>query len=85
MIWIYLILAFSFGIIVGWALCYYNDENRCPDRTYHDFEYMGETIEERTGYVEPSSYELGGYYTYEVKVKRYRCKKCGYIKKVEKQ
>lgn len=84
MIWIYLILALSLGVIIGWSMCWYNDQNRCPDRTYHDFEYIGENIKEEQGYVEPCSYDMGGYYTYEVKVEMYRCRKCGYVKKVEK-
>jgi hypothetical protein len=83
MIWLYLTIAFIFGIIIGWALCMNNDNMRCPDKSLHDFEYIGtDTIAEKD-YSEPSSYELGGTYTYDVTVKKYRCKKCGYIKTVK--
>jgi hypothetical protein len=80
MIWLYLTIAFIVGVLVGWSLCM-NDANlRCPDKSLHDFEYINmETITEKD-YSEPSSYELGGTYTYDVTVKKYRCKKCGYIK-----
>ena len=83
MIWLYLTIAFIMGVLVGWSLCM-NDANlRCPDKSFHDFEYINtETITEK-GYSEPSSYELGGTYTYDVTVKKYRCKKCGYIKTVK--
>ena len=49
----------------------------------HEFEYIGTDTITEEGYSEPSSYELGGTYTYDVTVKKYRCKKCGYIKTVK--
>ena len=80
MIWLYLTIAFIVGVLVGWSLCMNNANLRCPDKSLHDFEYIGnDTITEKD-YSEPSSYELGGTYTYDVTVKKYRCKKCGYIK-----
>lgn len=81
MIWLYLtITAFIVGVLIGWSLCMNNANLRCPDKSLHDFEYIGnDTITEKD-YSEPSSYELGGTYTYDVTVKKYRCKKCGYIK-----
>lgn len=85
MIWLYLTIAFIIGVLVGWSLCMNNDNMRCPDKckTMHDFEYIGtDTIKEK-GYAEPTSYDLGGTYTYDVTVKKYRCKKCGYIKIVK--
>jgi hypothetical protein len=83
MIWLYLTIAFIVGVLVGWSLCM-NDANlRCPDKSLPDFEYINtETITEKD-YSEPSSYELGGTYTYDVTVKKYSCKKCGYIKTVK--
>lgn len=66
MIWLYLIIAFTFGFIFEWVRCK-NDVNlRCPDKckTMHEFEYIGTD-------------------TYDVTVKKYRCKKCGYIKTVK--
>ena len=82
MIWLYLIIAFAFGILIGWALCMNNANLYCPDKckTMHEFEYIGTDTITEEGYSEPSSYELGGTYTYDVTVKKYRCKKCGYIK-----
>lgn len=83
MIWLYLTIAFTFGILISWALCM-NDANlRCPDKSIHDFEYIGKDTITEEGYTEPSSYDLGGTYTYDVTVKKYRCKKCGYIKTVK--
>jgi hypothetical protein len=80
MIWLYLTIAFIVGVLAGWSLCMNNANLRCPDKSLHDFEYIGnDTITEKD-YSEPSSYELGGTYTYDVTVKKYRCKKCGYIK-----
>ena len=80
---VYLTIAFIFGVIIGWLLCMNDTNLRCPDKSLHDFEYINtETITEK-GYSEPSSYELGGTYTYDVTVKKYRCKKCGYIKTVK--
>ena len=83
MIWLYLTIVFIVGVLVGWSLCM-NDANlRCPDKSLHNFEYINtETITEKD-YSEPSSYELGGTYTYDVTVKKYRCKKCGHIKTVK--
>lgn len=83
MIWLYLTIAFIVGVLVGWSLCM-NDANlRCPDKSLHDFEYINtETITEKD-YSDASSYELGGTYTYDATVKKYRCKKCGYIKTVK--
>ena len=80
MIWVYLIIAFPFGVIIGWTLCMNNANLRCPDKSTHDFEYIGTYTITEKGYSEPSSYELGGTYTYDVTVKKYRCKKCGYVK-----
>lgn len=83
MIWLYLTIAFTVGVLVGWSLCMNNANLRCPDKSLHDFEYINtETITEN-GYSEPSSHELGGAYTYDVTVRKYRCKKCGYIKTVK--
>jgi hypothetical protein len=83
MIWLYLTITFIIGVLVGWSLCMNNANLRCPDKSLHDFEYINtETITEKD-YSEPSSYELGGTYTYDVTVKKYRCKKCGYIKTVK--
>jgi len=83
MIWLYLTIAFVFGFITGFALFRHNEDTRCPDKSFHDFEYIGTDTIKEEGYSEPTSYDLGGYYTYEVKVKKYRCKKCGYIKTVK--
>ena len=83
MILLYLTIAFTFGILVGWSLCMNMQDMRCPDKSFHEFEYIGTDTIKEEGYSEPTSYDLGGYYTYEVKVKKYRCKKCGYIKTVK--
>lgn len=80
MIWLYLTIAFTFGVMIGWALCMNNDNLRCPDKSLHDFEYIGTDTIKEEGYAEPTSYDLGGTYTYDVTVKKYRCKKCEYIK-----
>ena len=79
MIWLYLTIAFAFGFIIEW-LCMNNANIRCPDKSMHDFEYIGTDTIKEEGYSEPSSYDLGGTYTYDITVKKYRCKKCGYIK-----
>lgn len=79
MVWLYLTIAFIIGVLVGWSLCMNNDNMRCPDKSLHDFEYIGtDTITETVD--EGNDWELGGIYTYDVTVKKYRCKKCGYIK-----
>jgi hypothetical protein len=83
MIWLYLIIAFTFGILIGWALCMNDTNLRCQDKSIHDFEYIGKDTIKEEGYAEPSSYDLGGTYTYDVTAKKYRCKKCGYIKTVK--
>lgn len=80
MIWLYLTIAFIIGVLVGWSLCMNNDNMRCPDKSLHDFEYIGKDTIKEEGYDEPTSYDLGGTYTYDVTVRKYRCKKCGYIK-----
>lgn len=83
MIWLYLTIAFIVGVLVGWSLCMNDTNLRCPDKSLHDFEYINtETVTEK-GYSEPTSYDMGGSYTYDVTVKKYRCKKCGYIKTVK--
>lgn len=82
MIWLYLTIAFIVGVLVGWSLCMNNANLRCPDKSMHDFEYIGtETITEAVD--EGPDWELGGFYRYDVVVKKYRCKKCGYIKTVK--
>lgn len=79
MIWLYLTIAFIIGVLVGWSLCMNNDNMRCPDKSLHDFEYIGtDTITETVD--EGTDWELGGFYSYDITVKKYRCKKCGYIK-----
>ena len=83
MIWLYLTIAFTFGILIGWSLCMNALDMRCPDKSPHEFEYIGKDTIKEEGYVEPSSYDMGGTYTYDVTVKKYRCKKCGYIKTVK--
>ena len=82
MIWLYITIAFTFGVLVGWSLCMNNANIYCPGKckTMHEFEYIGTDTIKEEGYTEPSSYDLGGTYTYDITVKKYRCKKCGYIK-----
>ena len=67
MIWLYLIIAFNIGLLVGWAICMYEADFRCPwdnCKTMHKFEYIGTD-------------------TSDVTIKKYRCRKCGYIKTVK--
>ena len=82
MIWLYLTIAFTFGILIGWALCMNNANLYCPGKckTMHEFEYISTDTIKEEGYTEPSSYDMGGTYTYDITVKKYRCKKCGYVK-----
>lgn len=77
MIWLYLIIAFTFGFIFEWVRSKNNANLRCPDKckTMHEFEYIGTDTITENGYSEPSSYD--------VTAKKYRCKKCGCIKTVK--
>lgn len=80
MIWFYLFILFSLGTLVGFSLRKCSEYMYCPNHTYHDFEYIGKTTKIAKEWDEGDSYNIPGEYTYEVKVKKFRCKKCGYVR-----
>ena len=82
MVWLIAIFLFTLGILLGWMFHYHNREVKCPDGAYHDWEFVGvETVEKKECYT--AHCEMGEFDVYAVtpvKCKKYRCKKCGYIK-----
>jgi hypothetical protein len=81
MIWVIVILvSMSIGFLLGFVVERIDTEARCPDRSYHEWEYVGETEKDCKRWDEGDSYHLPGEITYKEMFNVYRCKKCGKIK-----
>lgn len=68
------------GITIALFVCGIYREVHCPKGGCHDWMYGGTEMHELYGEAEPTSYDMGGKYSYMAKCKKYVCKKCGQIK-----
>jgi hypothetical protein len=84
MLWLVILITFPIGVLIGWALRYKQENNRCIDGLEHSWEHISTIVDCETEYEEPCSYHMGGYYRYPVYIDEYRCRKCGKLKQIKK-
>ena len=68
------------GITVAIIVCGIYCKEHCSKGGWHHWVYKGTEMHKCYGEAEPTSYDMVGIYTYEVKCKKYICEKCGEIK-----